>query len=127
MDPGEPAEEVEKLTGADTGQWQVTTEDERYTIDLDEWTVTKAPAAYRTPGVNERQLPLRALHICWVGDPGFWTMRPDWPRPTIEYYWYVTTVTTKISRLPPDPTAGPSTNGQETWTGSDNPEASSTF
>lgn len=100
MDVGEPGEEVERLTGSETGRWQVTTEDGVYVIDLDERTVTKAASPDATPGANERRLTLRALHICWVGDLGFWTMNPDWRSPTIQYYWYLTPMVQKIMRLP---------------------------
>lgn len=100
MESGDPAKEVPKLTGSETGRWQVTTDDAVYVIDLDERTVTKAATLNTVPGANERSLPLRALHICWVGDLGFWTMNPDWPSPTIEYYWYLTAVVQKITRLP---------------------------
>jgi hypothetical protein len=100
MESGDPANEVQKLTGSETGRWQVTTEDAVYVIDLDEQTVTKSAMPNTAPGANERGLSLRALHVCWVGDLGFWTMKPDGPSPTIEYYWYLTTVIHQITRLP---------------------------
>jgi hypothetical protein len=78
----------------------VLTRDHLYTVDLSEMTVTPFPAPKTKHRPRDGLLPLRSLVICWVGDPGYWTMNPDWPSPTIPFYWYLTSEIEKIRRLP---------------------------
>jgi hypothetical protein len=92
-------DEVDSLRDSETGRWLITTEDSVYIVDLDERYIKKALKADSVPSANERRLPLQTLHVCRVGDPGFWTMKPDWPSPTVEYYWYVTADVQRIRRL----------------------------
>jgi hypothetical protein len=101
VDADEPTEDVEKLTEADTGRWRILTEDRIYIVDLDRRTVVGALRADAGLLANERLLSLRALHVCWVGDPGFWTMNTTGSSSRVEY-WFVTAVIEKITRLPVD-------------------------
>jgi hypothetical protein len=102
VDADKSTEDVEKLTEAETGQWRILTEDRIYVVDLDRRTVMGALRADAGPVSNERLLSLRALHVCWVGDPGFWTMNTTGASPRVEY-WFVTAVIEKITRLPATP------------------------
>jgi len=95
-----PPSEVQKLTGSERGRWHVLTRDHLYTVDLSEMTVTPFPAPKTKHRPGDGLLSLRSLVICWVGDPGYWTMNPDSQSPTIPFYWYLTSEIDKIRRLP---------------------------
>jgi hypothetical protein len=99
MDAGGQAHEVDKLTEAQTGRWRVITEDTVYIVDLDKRTVTSELRSDASDGSRKNRMSLRTLHICWVGDPGFWTMNPTGPSPKVDYYWVVTTVIKKITQM----------------------------
>jgi hypothetical protein len=92
-------DEVQKLTDAQTGRWRVLTDDRLYIVDLDKRTVTSEPRPDTSDGPTEGAMPLRNLHICWVGDTGFWTINTTGSSPSVEYYWLVTAVIRHIAQL----------------------------
>lgn len=92
-------DEVDELTGSETGRWCVSTRDSTHIFDFNAGTVMRIPGANATPGGNDRPRPLRSIGVCKVGQRGYWTMHTDGWSPTIDYHWHDTSVVRRIERL----------------------------
>lgn len=99
MGAGDSMDEVEDLTGVDSGQWQVWTRDSVHVFDFDNGTVTRMPGGDANPGFYDSEPSvLRHLYFCHVGRPGFWTLEADWRAPGFEYVRQLTTPIRRINR-----------------------------
>jgi hypothetical protein len=97
----EPTEEINELTGAETGRWQVWTRDSVHIFDFNSGTVTRMPGPNAESGVYDNQPSvLRDLYTCRVGTRGVWTMEADWRAPYFKYLRQVTSVIRLITRVP---------------------------
>lgn len=95
--------EVDRLTGAEGGQWRIWTQGSSHILDLhldlDQMTVTRVPGAGRPPSINDTTRPLRTVGACRVGERGAWTMHSDGRSDTVDFYWHYTSEIRNIERL----------------------------
>lgn len=110
MSATDPTDDVQELTGSETGRWRVFTRNSSHVFDLDAGTVTRIPGPKAWPGANDRPRPIRSIESCKVGDRGYWTMQTDGWSPSIDYWWHLTSVIQKIVREPDSSTTLPETD-----------------
>lgn len=92
-------DEVDHLTGTETGRWRVHTRDSIHLFDFEAQTVTRIPGPYAGPTFNDRPRPLRSIDACTVGARGYWTMFTDGWSETIDFYWHDTSIIQRIERV----------------------------
>ena len=98
MSINDPPDELQELTGSETGRWRVFTRDSLHIFDFDAGTVTRIPGPKAWPGANDRPRPIRSIESCRVGDRGYWTMQTDGWSPSIDHWWHFTSAIQKIVR-----------------------------
>ena len=96
--PIEPPEEVQELTGIESGRWRVFTQGSSHLFDFEAGTVTRIPGPTAWPGANDQPRPIRSIERCKVGERGYWTMKTDGWSPSVDYWWHSSSVIRKITR-----------------------------
>ncbi len=96
-------DEVDHLTGTETGRWRVVTRDSFHVFDFDARTVTRIPGEHAGPTFNDRARPLRSIDACTVGSRGHWTMYAEGWSDMIDFYWHDTSVIRRIERMEDQP------------------------
>jgi hypothetical protein len=92
-------EEVNQLTGTESGCWRVFTRDSIHLFDFDAQTVKRIPGPNAWPTFNDRARPLRSIDACAVGARGHWTMFEDGWSETVEFYWHDTSIIQRIEQV----------------------------
>lgn len=101
---------VTRLTGAESGLWQVRTRDSTHRFDLDARTVERRPGPNALhPNIQDVRR-LRSISVYEVGERGFWTFPPD--DVSVDYLWTNSSVVERVERLQPEERTTPTNAGQ---------------
>ena len=91
---------VTRLTGAESGIWQVHTRDSIHLFDLDLGLVERRPGPNALlPNVKDVR-SLRTIKVCAVGERGFWTFPSD--DASADYLWTFSSTIERIERVQRD-------------------------
>ena len=92
-------EDVDHLTGFETGRWRVYTRGSIHLFDFEAQTVTRIPGERAWPTFNDRTRPLRSIEACTVGARGYWTMHADGWSDAVDFYWHDSSIIQRIERI----------------------------
>lgn len=88
---------VTRLTGAESGLWEVHTRDSVHVFDLDARTVERRPGPNALlPNIKDVR-PLRSISVCEVGERGFWSFPSE--DVSVDYLWTNSSVVERIERI----------------------------
>lgn len=101
-DPAGPTasepDELNELSLADGGRWNVYTQGSVHRFDLDAGTVTRIAGPNSRPSINDVTREIRTIEASAVGRSGYWTLVSD--RDDVEFYWQMTSRIMRITRIP---------------------------